>query len=125
MCALRSVSFLFFDTPPFPHMSHPVSPICQKLILFFRVWRLLLFPPDALLPHMSHLILYICICHTPLVLHISGICFERCFSCSTHSFDRYLTPHVSYARIVLQGPPMPPPIIPILNDGQRGGSAPP
>ena len=27
---------------PFPHMSHPVSPICQKLILFFgspRWWR--------------------------------------------------------------------------------------
>ena len=21
---------------PFPHMSHPVSPICQKLILFFQ-----------------------------------------------------------------------------------------
>jgi len=28
-------AFCFFDTPPFPHMSHPVSPICQKLILFF------------------------------------------------------------------------------------------
>ena len=27
--------FLFADTPPFPHMSHPVSPICQKLVLFF------------------------------------------------------------------------------------------
>ena len=24
---------------PFPHMSHPVSPICQKLILFFRCHR--------------------------------------------------------------------------------------
>ena len=27
--------FLFADTPPFPHMSHPVSPICHKLILFW------------------------------------------------------------------------------------------
>ena len=37
------VGFLLSDaqvirrhTPPFPHVSHPVSPICQKLILFFR-----------------------------------------------------------------------------------------
>ena len=30
---------LFADTPPFPSMSHPVSPICQKLILFFRFFR--------------------------------------------------------------------------------------
>jgi hypothetical protein len=29
----RSFCLEFADTPPFPHMSHPVSPICQKLIL--------------------------------------------------------------------------------------------
>ena len=29
-----------WDTPPFPHMSHPVSRICQKLILFFRFFYL-------------------------------------------------------------------------------------
>ena len=27
------------DTPPFRHMPHPVSPICQKLLLFFRFFR--------------------------------------------------------------------------------------
>ena len=34
----RSFSvFVYSPThTPFPHMSHPVSPICQKLILFFR-----------------------------------------------------------------------------------------
>ena len=35
----RSFFCLFADTPPFPSMSHPVSPICQKLILFFRFFR--------------------------------------------------------------------------------------
>ena len=29
-----------WDTPPFPYMSHPVSRICQKLILFFRFFYL-------------------------------------------------------------------------------------
>ena len=28
--------FLFADRPPFPHMAHPVSPLCQKSVLFFR-----------------------------------------------------------------------------------------
>ena len=27
---------LFYERPPFPHMSHPVSPTCQKSILLFR-----------------------------------------------------------------------------------------
>ena len=31
----KQVPFEFADTPPFPHMSHPVSPICPKLILPF------------------------------------------------------------------------------------------
>ena len=35
----RSPPFEFADTPPFPHMSRPVSPICQKFILSFRSWR--------------------------------------------------------------------------------------
>ena len=34
MCACAP--FASADTPPFPHMSHPVSPICQKSILLFR-----------------------------------------------------------------------------------------
>ena len=27
---------LFYERPPFPHMSHPVSPICQKLIPYLQ-----------------------------------------------------------------------------------------
>ena len=34
MCACAP--FASADTPPFPHMSHPVSPICQKSILVLR-----------------------------------------------------------------------------------------
>ena len=42
--SLDSANSLLFlcvsaDTPPFPHMSHPVSPICQKFILFFHTAR--------------------------------------------------------------------------------------
>ena len=40
----KNISFTVWDVggqekivgAPFPHMSHPVSPMCQKLILFFR-----------------------------------------------------------------------------------------
>ena len=38
------------DFTPFPHMSHPVSPICQKLILLALVFLFFVLP---LFPHMS------------------------------------------------------------------------
>ena len=39
---------LFADAPPFPHMSHPVSPICQKLILLLEACATLLSSGSSL-----------------------------------------------------------------------------
>ena len=49
--------FEFADTPPFAHMPHPVSPICQKSILFLVFFYSPTHTPFA---HMSHPVSPIC-----------------------------------------------------------------
>jgi hypothetical protein len=51
-------------SPPFPHMSHPVSPICQKSILFFPFFQL------ELLGEVAEAIRTRQVLHTPM--------FTRC-----------------------------------------------